>query len=126
MNLRVNDRHKVLVVDADRVTFELLSEWLAAAGIRAMEEDAAHPADPDCALALVDVAFLRDGGLEALKRVTGQYPGMPILAMSPGFFSNVDCTGTCARQLGVAGVLPKPVSRDALLAAVRRLLPVSP
>jgi DNA-binding response OmpR family regulator len=124
MSHSLEDRQKVLVVDADRVTFELLHEWLAAAGIAAVEADAdPGTTDADCALALVDVAFPRDEGLEVLRRVAAQYPHMPILAMSPGFFSNVECTGPCARQLGVAGVLPKPVARDALVAAVRELLP---
>jgi DNA-binding NarL/FixJ family response regulator len=57
-----------------------------------------------------------------IRRVTAQYPDIPILALSPTFFSNVKCGGNCARELGVAGVLPKPVARDALMDAIRDLL----
>ena len=35
--------------------------------------------------------------------------------MSPTFHSNVERSGEVARSLGVAGVLPKPLRRDALL-----------
>ena len=44
------------------------------------------------------------------------------LRLSPTLFSNVSCGGNCARALGVDGVLPKPVARDALIAAIRDLV----
>ena len=46
---------------------------------------------------------------------------MPLIVISSTVFANVGCSGPCAQSLGVSGVLPKPVSREALLAAVRRL-----
>ncbi len=57
-----------------------------------------------------------------MQRVAAQYPGIRILALSPTFFSNVSCGGNCARALGVDGVLPKPVARDDLIAAIRDLM----
>jgi DNA-binding NarL/FixJ family response regulator len=71
---------------------------------------------------IVDVPFTRHGGRDLVQRASTQYPGTPILALSPTFFSNVACGGNCARSLGVAGVLPKPIGRDALIAAIRNLL----
>jgi DNA-binding NarL/FixJ family response regulator len=68
-----------------------------------------------------DGAVAGHGGQQVSREVAAQYPGIPILALSPTFFSNVSCGGNCARALGVAGVLPKPIARDALIAAIRDL-----
>lgn len=107
----------VLVVGADPATRELLDEWLAADGWAVVGDAQAT----DCALAIVDVPYPRDSGLELLRRVTREHPGTPLLAISATFFSTVARCGPCARALGVAGVLPKPLAREALLAAVREL-----
>ena len=110
----------IRVIDADRATLDLLHEWLSSAGFATEGGDHAGPARP--AVLIIDVPFTRHGGHEVIQRVAAQYPGIPILALSPTFFSNVKCGGNCARSLGVAGVLPKPVARDALLDAIRGLL----
>jgi len=60
---------------------------------------------------------------DLIRRVTQNHPEEPILALSATFLSSVSCEGGCAKRLGVAGVLPKPLSRDALLAAVARFAP---
>ena len=109
----------IRVVNTDRATLGLLQEWLGAAGYRVVDADTTQEA---ARLTIVDVPFTRHGGLELLRRVAAEDPGVPILALSPTFFSNVRCGGGCARALGVAGVLPKPLARDALLAAVDGLL----
>jgi len=108
----------IRVLDTDRATFDLLTEWLASAGYAVANLDG-HGA---AALLIVDVPFGRHGGRDVVKRASTQYPGTPILALSPTFFSNVECGGNCARSLGVDGVLPKPIGRDALIAAIRNLL----
>jgi DNA-binding NarL/FixJ family response regulator len=108
----------VLVLGADRATFGLVSEWLAADGWRVSET--ALPGVPP-ALVLVDVPYPRHGCAERLQPVVRAHPGAPVIALSPTFFGSVLCTGDCAEALGVAGVLPKPVSRDALVAGVRKL-----
>jgi CheY-like chemotaxis protein len=108
----------IRVLDTDRVTLDLLQEWLLGAGytVATGEESGA------AALTIVEVPFTRHGGRDVVQRVAAQYPGTPILALSPTLFSNVQCGGNCARSLGVAGVLPKPVARDALIEAIRNLL----
>lgn len=108
----------VLVLDADRATFGLVSEWLAADGWRVSDSAASGEAP---ALVLVDVPFPRHDGAQHLQRIAEALPGVPLIALSPTFFGSVLCTGDCADALGVAGVLPKPVSREALLAGVRKL-----
>lgn len=108
----------IRVVDTDRATLDLLNEWLRSAGFRVAGGNDTGAA----ALTIMEVPFTRHGGREAVQRVATKYPGAPILALSPTFFSNVQCGGNCAQALGVAGVLPKPVAQDALIAAIRNLL----
>jgi DNA-binding response OmpR family regulator len=111
----------IRIIGADRPTYDLLTEWLTSAGFAVA--NAEDPAVPGLAvLAIVDVPFTRHGGQELVQRVAAQYPGILMLALSPTFFSNVRCGGNCARALGVDGVLPKPVARDALIATIRNLL----
>lgn len=127
MTLRPSDRPRVLLIGSDPATIELLEEWLVADGIdaRSASADAAAGHLPDASAAqrvellLVDVAYPRDKGVEFLRGVARNHPGTPVVVLSSGFFGNVECSGDCARKLGVAGVLPKPVAREALLAAVR-------
>lgn len=113
----------IRVFDADSATLDLLHEWLTSAGFAiAAGSDETPSAARGPAVLIVDVPFTRHGGQEVIQRVAAQYPDIPILALSPTFFSNVKCGGNCARSLGVAGVLPKPVAREALLDAIRDLL----
>jgi DNA-binding response OmpR family regulator len=113
---------RILVVDADRLTLGLLEEWLRAAGYEVVKGQADDAATPEgVALAIVDVPFARSG-VERLQRFAARHAGTPILALSPTFFSHVKCIGDCARSLGVSGVLPKPVARDALITAIEDLL----
>ncbi len=110
------------VVDTDRATLALVQEWLGAAGYRVVDRRTQVPTDPPPVLTIVEVPFTRHGATEQLRRIGESHPGVPVLALSPTFFSNVRCDGDCARALGVAGVLPKPVTRDALIGAVEHVL----
>jgi DNA-binding response OmpR family regulator len=119
-------KSQVLIVGADQALFGLIAEWLAADGRRAVMEHTADGAAPGrVELVVVDIPFPRRGGLDLLRRIAGERPGTPILALSSTFFAGIDSNGAVARALGVAGVLPKPVKRDALLAAVHSLMPAS-
>lgn len=114
---------RVLVVDADNALFGLIEEWLAAAGHHAIAESAAGGgADGGIDLVLVDIPFPRQGGLDTLRRIAVDYPGKPVLALSSAFFAGIGANGAVARALGVAGALPKPVKREALMTAVGELL----
>lgn len=114
----------VLVANADPSTFGLLCEWLGAEGYRVIDERAAtEEVREPIAAVVVDVPFARHGGLELVQQVAARHPGAPILALSATFFANVKCSGGCAHSLGVAGVLPKPLARDALVDALRKLAP---
>jgi CheY-like chemotaxis protein len=115
--------HPVLVVDADAALRGLLEAWMGECGCELTY--ACTGGDPVAGrfdLLIVDVAFPRQGGPELLRRLSEEHPGAPIVALSPTFFGSVACAGALARTLGAARVLPKPVSREALLAAARELL----
>jgi DNA-binding response OmpR family regulator len=113
---------RILVADADCALFGLLEEWFAASGWQlagACQPAEAPPDDYD--LILVDVPFPRED-LEVLNLLRHEHPGTPIIALSTNFFPGVESTGAVARDLGVAAVLPKPLTREALLAAARRIV----
>lgn len=115
--------HRILVVDADPALLGLLEEWLAAQGCCVMaERPEAAGTDERADIVIVDVPFPRQSGAAVLKRVVDRNPGVPVLALSSSFFPEVDASGTVARAMGVAGVLPKPLTRHALVTVVDRLL----
>ena len=104
----------ILIVDADPALSELLAEWLGADGCNIVQEE------PD--LILVDVPSPRNGATEVLASLRARHRGTPLLALSSQFFPRLESNGAVARALGVAAVLPKPVTREELIAAVRTVL----
>lgn len=114
---------RIALLDGDAALLGLVSAWLADWGpVVARRADDAAGAD----LLLVDVPFPRlvaPGGLHELARA---HPGVPVIALSPTFFPGIRSRGEVARRLGVAAVLPKPVSREALQATVHELLGAPP
>jgi DNA-binding response OmpR family regulator len=120
----VTYRRRILVVDADPALYGLIEEWLTADGYQVMSTQGYSGINGErIDLAIIDSPFPRSGGLDWLKRIADKNPGTPVLALSSSFFAGVESTGAVARSLGVAAVLPKPLKRDALLMAVRKLLP---
>ena len=119
----VDSAPRILVVDADPALLGLLEEWLEGQGFRVIAEGGSEESVRNAFdLAVVDVPFPRHRGLIQLKGVAERHPGVPILALSSSFFAGVAGTGLVARDLGVAAALPKPLSREALVAAVAKLL----
>ncbi|MGA0612944.1 response regulator [Caldimonas sp. KR1-144] len=114
-----------LLVDTDAALAELLAVWLGAAGLQvriASEADA--PVRERVDLIVADISPPRGRGGERLQGLAARHPGAPVLALSTAFFAGVPSQGAVARELGVAAVLAKPVTRDALLGAVARLIGV--
>ena len=109
---------RALIVEADPALSGLLGEWLEGQGFGVYEE---LPAG-SCDLIVADVPRPRQGAPEFLRRLARDHPGTPVLALSSNFLPGADGASAVARTLGVAAVLAKPVSRDALLAAVKKLV----
>jgi len=111
---------KVLLLETDRANRSLFVEWLDAEGWQIVDPSSADPA-PSLSLVVLELAFLRDGGLQPLVEAKLRYPEVPIVVVSPTVFASVGCCGPCAATLGVAGVLPMPIARATLIEAVHRL-----
>ena len=116
-------RPRILALNIDSAMLALIREWVDREAC-----DVVHDA-PDTSPArgrfdaiIIDVPFPRQGGIDVLARVKDEHPDAPVIVMSSSFFADVNSDGAIARALGAAGVLPKPVTRSALLAAVRRIL----
>ena len=105
---------RILLVDADPAVRGLVEEWLAEEDWSLVEE---HPD-----VVLVDLPSPREHGTSVVKRISNAHPQAPVVALSSSFFDGIEHNGALARSLGVAGVLPKPLTLDALLAALRRAL----
>jgi hypothetical protein len=116
----MSNARNLLVLGTDQATRSLFVEWLAGEGWQVLDTSSADSAAP-LSLVVLELAFLREGELQPLAEVKLQYPGVPIVVVSPTIFSSVDCCGPCAAALGVAGVLPKPIARATLIEAVHRL-----
>jgi CheY-like chemotaxis protein len=110
-----------MLVDVEPALAAMVAEWLEPCGWRvtaASGEDAAgHPAD----LLIVDVPFPRQERIDR-ERFGGVHAATPIVVISSTFFAGVARNGAVAHQLGVAGVLAKPLQRDCLVAAVGQAL----
>jgi DNA-binding NarL/FixJ family response regulator len=115
-------RARVLLRGADPALAALLAEWLNEVADLVLEPEPPAAPAPRADLHIVDVPFPRrtDPPAGPLQEARGR--GVPVLMLSSTFLGAIDCHGPVAAALGVDGVLPKPVARDALLAAVRRLL----
>lgn len=99
----------------------MICEWLDADGWQVLEPASDAPAS-DLDLVVVDLPFPRAGtSVDPLQAIRHEYPGVPVIVISSTVFGNVGCYGPCAQSLGVSGVLPKPVAREALIGAARRL-----
>lgn len=110
----------VLVLETDSATRSLFVEWFDEEGWQVLDPSSADTAAP-LALVVLELAFLREGGLQPLADTKLRFPGVPIVVVSPTVFASVGCCGSCAATLGVAGVLPKPIARATLIEAVHRL-----
>jgi len=108
---------RILVAEADCAFVGLLKEWLAALG-RVLGRTDEAPQRYD--VIVVDLPFPRDEGVEMVNALAREHPGTPIVALSANLLPGVDPCGRVARELGVACVLPKPVTQEALMAEVRK------
>ena len=109
----------IVIYEADDLMRDLLQEWLTGAGycVSAVAPWAPPPhvaAD----LVIVSIGMPKHSGSRVAEKIRAAHPGAPIIAISAQFRADLSTAGTTAQTLGVAQVIAKPLSRDALLAAV--------
>jgi CheY-like chemotaxis protein len=101
----------------------LLKEWLSEAGYRVCEAapGGVHRGGGED-LVICSVYMPKHAGAVLLREVQTAHPGAPLIAISGQFLSGLPAEGTTAQTLGVRQVLAKPLTREALLKAVRGII----
>jgi DNA-binding response OmpR family regulator len=117
----VQQKQSIVVVEPDDQILGLLERWLGEAGFEVVVEASPRQRRVNGAeaphLVIIDVPDpLESGGIiESVRKLHAS----PILLLSARFRRGMGSSSSVARQLGVRRVLPKPFTRDELLATVR-------
>jgi CheY-like chemotaxis protein len=122
---------KILVVDDDRTTVDLMAAFLRQGGydvtaaFDAMQGFSVANRLPPPALIVLDVNMPAGGGLRVLERLntSSHTAGIPVLVVSANTDPKLSDT---LRAKGAREILAKPVDRPTLLDAVARLLGAAP
>jgi CheY-like chemotaxis protein len=115
--------YSIVVYEADDLMRGLLQEWLTGAGYRVSAlAPCGRPPQVAADLVIVSIGMPKHTGLRSADEIRAAHPGTPIIAISAQFRADLSTAGTTARTLGVAQVIAKPLSRDALLAAVSAII----
>lgn len=109
----------IVVIDGDIAIRTLFCEWLEARGWRTSGRSERAPAtEPGVDLVVVDLPNLSIQGNETVRQVKNTYPGATIVGTSTRLSRRLTADSTHALALSVSGLVPKPCTRDELLAAV--------
>lgn len=111
----------IVIIDDDALMRSLLAEWLVGEGYRVQLGEPA-PGAPAPDAVIVDVYMPRHLGAERLRAARELHPGVPIIAISGHFHSDVRYAGPAADALGVDRVIAKPFGREAFLDVVRSVI----
>jgi DNA-binding response OmpR family regulator len=113
----------IAIYEEDPLMRALLEEWLCGAGYRIhamapLETELSGGAD----LLIVSVYMPKREGAHLLQEIQMTHAGTPLIALSGQFRGGLSCAGAMAQSLGVAQVIAKPLTRDALLGAVHAMI----
>jgi CheY-like chemotaxis protein len=117
-------RHRVLVVDDEDTFRAFLREVLEAGGYDVTEAANGREAmvclrDPAIHLVVTDLLMPEQEGLETIRALRRDYPGLKIIAASG---ATEQTFLDLARLMGAHAVMEKPIPRREFLATVRELL----
>jgi CheY-like chemotaxis protein len=121
---------RCLIVDDDPAIRAVVRRMLEPAGFDVEEADGPGaeqafrrtPAD----LIVCDLFMPDRDGIEVIRGITREFPGIPVIAVSGGGFGGSVDLLPQALALGAADVLYKPFQQADLLGAVRRALTALP
>ena len=117
----------IVIYEVDDLMRGLLEEWLTAAGYRV---SAVAPCSPlprvEADLVIVNIGMPKHAGSRVAEEIRAAYPKAPIIALSAQFRADLSTCGATAQTLGVTQVIAKPLTREALLAAIRAIIDSAP
>lgn len=114
--------HDILVIDDDAATRYVLGRILEEAGYRVTTAENGNEGitrfrERPVPVVLCDLFMPVKDGLETIRELREQYPGVKIIVVSGKLWSGLNYART-AERFGADCVLEKPVSRPALIEAV--------
>jgi DNA-binding response OmpR family regulator len=113
----------IVIYEEDDLMRALLEEWLRNAGYRVHGAASLGALVRDNVdVVIVSLYMPKHAGARMICEIRAAYPRTPLIAISAQFRSGLSSAGATAQTLGVAQVLAKPLSRDALLATVRAII----
>jgi len=111
----------ILIVETDDLIRELLERWLREAGYGVVAGPSGTPAREEAPRLIIANISSPRGAERRIRSLQAAHPA-PVLVTSARFRRGLEASTNAARELGVRKVLPKPFTREELLAAVREAL----
>jgi DNA-binding NtrC family response regulator len=115
-------RPSIVIYEQDDLMRALLEEWLRNAGYRVHGAGSQSTPADNVVLVIVSLYMPKHAGGRLVDEIRAAYPGTPVVAISGQFRSGLSTAGATAQTLGVAQVIAKPLTREALLATVRAMI----
>jgi DNA-binding response OmpR family regulator len=114
---------RIALYEQDDLMRALLTEWLrdAGYGVQGVVPDGVQP-PRRVDLLIVSLYMPRHTGAKVIQEIQSAHPGTPLIALSGQFRGGLSSAGLTAQTLGAAQLITKPLTRDALLGAVRAMI----
>src|ERR1035441_9991022 len=113
----------IAIYEQDDLMRCLLAEWLSDAGYRI--RGSARPtvqSEVNLDLVILSIYMPKHAGAQLVNEIRAAHPGTPLIALSGQFRCGLSTAGATAQTLGVAQVIAKPLTRDALLQAIHAMI----